>query len=59
MTDQLHADQELVRELCEIDGGLSAWEVEFTESVAKQVETRTLTDKQRDIVERILRKAER
>ena len=57
MSDQLHADQELVRELCDIDSGLSAWEVEFTESVAKQVESRPLSDKQREVVERILRRA--
>lgn len=54
MTDQLHTDQELVRELCEIDHGLSAWEIEFAESVSKQVESRALSDKQRDKVEAIV-----
>ena len=41
-------DNELVESLCEIDEGLSEWEVEFVESLSKWLEwNATLTAKQR------------
>lgn len=58
MTDQLFDDQALVRELEAIDGGLSAWEVEFIESISRQVETRPLSERQRATAERIAERYE-
>lgn len=55
--DERLTDKELTDSLCEIDRGLSDWEVDFVESLAKQVESnRKLSDKQRTIAERILSK---
>lgn len=53
MTDQLYDDIQLVRELEGIESGLTAWEMEFIESVSRQVEHRPLSDRQREICERI------
>ena len=49
-------DKEIVDRLCAIEDGLSEWEVEFVDSVAKWVndQKRMLSDKQRAICERIL-----
>jgi hypothetical protein len=53
-------DKELVDTLCEIDRGLSDWEVDFVESIAKQVEQhRSLSEKQRAIANRIMSKLAR
>ena len=48
-------DRELVDALCEIDHGLSEWEVEFVEGIARQVhdEKKGLSPKQRRISEEI------
>lgn len=35
----IREDRELVQALCEIDEGLSEWEVNFIESLGKQVES--------------------
>lgn len=49
------SDARMVAELCEIDEGLTPWEVEFVESIAAQVERgRELSDKQRSTAERIM-----
>lgn len=55
MTDELD-DEATVQALCAIEDGLTAWEVEFVESVAAQVidERRPLTERQRETAERIL-----
>ena len=52
----MNADDEvLVGDLCAIEDGLTGWELDFCESVAKQVTAgRTLTDKQRDKINSIL-----
>jgi hypothetical protein len=48
-------DGELIDALCEIEFGLSGWEIDFVESLAKQIEAgRTLTDRQREKAEAIL-----
>ena len=48
-------DEDLVDELCEIEEGLTGWEMDFAESVAKQVEAwRPLTERQREMIEKIL-----
>ena len=48
-------DRSLVEELCDIDEGLTPWELEFVESVAKYVEGGGfLSDKQRGIAEKII-----
>ena len=48
-------DLRLVADLCDIDEGLTPWEVGFAESLAKQTEAgRELSDKQRSIAESIL-----
>lgn len=54
-------DSELVETLCEIDSGLSAWEIEFVESLAKWVqdEGRSLTENQRTKALEILEAKER
>ena len=51
-------DLELVRRLLEVEDGLTEWEEEFAESVGRQVEDegRHLSQKQRDVIERILTK---
>lgn len=55
MSAELDADRERTKALCEIDGGLSGWEVDFVESIAERVEGgATLTDKQRETADRIL-----
>lgn len=47
-------DQELVDALCEIEDGLSEWEVDFVESIAKSIKTYgSLTPKQRGKAEDI------
>lgn len=41
-------DDELVDELCDIESGLSEWEIRFVESVAKRVnDSQPLTQTQR------------
>lgn len=48
-------DDELVEELCAIEAGLSSWELDFVESVAKQIESgRSLRERQREKAEEIL-----
>ena len=53
-------DKELVEGLCEVESGLSEWELKFVESVTKQVEEgRPLTQRrggQRETAEKIMRK---
>jgi hypothetical protein len=45
---QIDEDRALVARLCEIDDGLSEWEVRFVESVARQVlDNRVMTATQR------------
>lgn len=52
---RLAEDSETCDQLCAIDGGLTAWEIDFVESVTAQVEAgRELTEKQRDLAERLL-----
>lgn len=56
----LAEDTERSDALCAIDGGLTAWEVDFVESITAQVEAgRCLTEKQRDLADRLLEKYER
>lgn len=59
--DLVMDDSELVETLCEIDSGLSAWEIEFVESLAKWVqdEGRSLTENQRTKALEILEAKER
>jgi hypothetical protein len=49
-------DRALVDELCAIDEGLSEWEMNFADSISKQVidGMQVLSDKQRAVAERIL-----
>lgn len=49
----LTIDRRFVERLTEIDDGLTEWEVGFIESLSRQVETRTLTDRQRERAEAI------
>lgn len=57
---QLEADTERSDALCAIDGGLTAWEIDFVESITAQVEAgRALTEKQRDLADRLLEKFNR
>lgn len=50
-------DEDLVAELCEIESGLSDWEVEFVDSIARHLENfGTLTTRQRTKAEQIARK---
>jgi len=44
-------DRDLADQLCEIDHGLTEWEVDFVEGIARQVhnEKRALTPKQIEI----------
>lgn len=53
------SDDELAQALCEIDHGLTPWEVDFVESIAKRVldEGRSLTGGQREKAEDIYEKA--
>lgn len=49
-------DQELVDALCEIESGLTEWEVEFVESLANQLDQgRALSDRQRAKAEQVWR----
>lgn len=52
---QLEQDRELVREICEIDSGLSDYAVEFVESVARRVigDGLELTTQQRQFAEKL------
>ena len=53
------SDDELVKALCDVDEGLSEWEMNFADSLAKR--TRPLTQQpggQRATVEKILRRLE-
>lgn len=53
-------DAEIVEALCDVDEGLSEWEVEFVDSLAKWLKDRgPLTEKQRAKAEQILSKLER
>lgn len=54
-------DQELVDELCDVDDGLSAWEVDFADSLAKHLDTpgNTLTAKRRATLEAIILRVRR
>ena len=45
------SDRELIEELCEIEEGLTGWEVEFVESVSRRY---SLSDRQRAKAEEIL-----
>lgn len=51
-------DEDLVRELCDIESGLSDWEVEFVENVARRVldEHLSLSPRQRETAEKIKEK---
>lgn len=43
------SDAEMVEALCELDSGLTSWELEFLESVAEQVENgHSLSERQRE-----------
>lgn len=54
MTDN---DQDLVDALDDIEAGLTAWELEFTESITERVDAGVpLTDGQREKAEEILRR---
>ena len=48
-------DRELVDALCDIERGLTDWEVEFVEGIARQVhdEKRALTPKQLEVALKI------
>ncbi len=60
MSEEIDADRDRVESLCEIDGGLTGWEVDFVESVSAQVEAgRAMSEKQREIAEKILEKFNR
>ena len=53
-------DKELAEALCEVEEGLTAWEVEFVDSVARQVASgRLFTPRQRSKAEQIMEKVER
>lgn len=54
----LEPDRQLVAELLAVDSGLTDWEVRFAESLSQQVddEDRALSDRQREVVEGILRR---
>lgn len=56
MSDATKYHASLVKDLCEIDEGLTPWEVQFVESISAQVLDRgaALTDKQCAIGEKIL-----
>jgi len=49
-------DKDRVDALCAIEDGLNEWEMEFVDSISKQVidGKKVLSDKQRAIAERIL-----
>jgi hypothetical protein len=48
-------DQELIERLLAIEDGLTAWELDFIESLDGWLEeNEELTDKQREVAERIL-----
>lgn len=51
-------DRKLVNELCDIEEGLTDWEVDFVEGIARQVhdDKRALSPKQRLIAVQIRRK---
>lgn len=49
-------DKELVEALCDVEEGLTAWEMEFAESLSKQ--GGSLSPKQRAKAEQILRRLE-
>lgn len=53
---ELRSDFLVVGELCNIDHGLTDWEVNFVESVVRQVqdERRPLSPRQREVAEAIL-----
>jgi len=56
-SDQLSRDEVLVQDLCDIDHGMTEWEVCFVESVAEQVASgRALTGLQRCTAHEILDK---
>ena len=56
----LSKDESLVRRLCDLESGLTGWELDFVEAVAEQVleEGRKLTDGQREKAEQILEERE-
>jgi len=45
-------EEQLLDDLLAVESGLTAWEMDFIESLDKQ-RTRALSDKQRDVVNRI------
>lgn len=47
-------DRELVAELCEIESGLTEWEVDFVDDIARVVDTRPLSERQRAKARQIL-----
>ena len=49
------SDADLVKALLDVEEGLTGWELDFADSIAKQVEAgRELSDKQREKIEQIL-----
>jgi hypothetical protein len=57
---ELDDDTERSDALCAIDGGLTAWEIDFVESITRQVEAgRCLSEKQRELADRLLEKFNR
>ena len=57
---EIDDDRERTSALCEIDGGLSAWELDFVESIAARAEAGApLSDRQREIADRILERFNR
>jgi hypothetical protein len=56
VTDLGDDDEERVRLLVAIERGLSAWEVDFVESVAQRVDDdQEMTERQREVADRIIR----
>lgn len=55
--NEIDMDRERTETLCAIEGGLTAWELDFVESITEQVEAgRGLSEKQRGIADKILEK---
>ncbi len=61
--DPQKADRDMVRKLCEVQEGLSDWEVEFADSLGRRIKAlgrdwKGLTVKQRDKARQILARVE-
>ena len=52
--NQHDEDKELVAALCEIESGLSEWEVDFVDDISRSVEKQPLSQRQREKAEQIL-----